>query len=418
MPHAALGAALLLAIVLPRGARAVLLDEEASTAQRTFEGSVARRSSKPLTTIEDVPEWIRLTFADKYMGGAAQRPAHAQQQHARAAAQEDAEDEEWGAEEFLDQGDAAADEERDIFEPPPPKEHAALFEEMEEHEHAAPARRRHGRRRMHPLGSDGQAAAAASHAPLTHDELEAADARRKRGPPTKDWGGGGVDAMMSMLEQHSLVEAHAHTETLGASRRARRAAAARPLPSLQGRTPTPSARPHGGGRPSAHAQQPPPSQQPVFLQSASGAMGQQSTPVGWDASLTAEQQQYAQRSAIAAEASQRALRQLGLLDEAPTPGGSGGGFGGGSGIAGSFLQQSLGGYGGGYGGGGGMPVEHWQERYVDSVLADLGLGVPGGGGGGGGLGPAGRASREWWRAAGSFYDGSAFPPPQAMPSGG
>ena len=174
MSHDARAATLLLALVLPRGARALLLDEEASTAQRTFEGSVTQRGSKPLTTIEDVPEWIRLTFADKYMGGAAQRPAHAQQRHARATVEEDAEDEEWGAEEFLDQGDAPAEEERDIFEPPPPKEHAALFEEMDEHEHAAPARRRHGRRRMHPIGSDGHAAAAASHSALTHDDHERA----------------------------------------------------------------------------------------------------------------------------------------------------------------------------------------------------------------------------------------------------
>ena len=112
-------------------ASGALLDEEASTAPVTFGGGSSRRAAHPLLHSEEVPDWVRLTFADHYLG--------ATRRSAPVDAFEEAVDGEMEEEkrglELLEESEASR---ADLFDSRMPADHAHAVSELNVHRHVAP----------------------------------------------------------------------------------------------------------------------------------------------------------------------------------------------------------------------------------------------------------------------------------------
>ena len=196
---------------LHAAAAGLLLDEQASTAHRVFEGSAAERvaHAKMLVHTEAVPECVRLTFADKFYG--------LHHKHSAGRAPSPGAAEEWAAEELLDAAplDAAHHDEPhevDALEAPLDTHpgHEEALHELNAHAHAAAAPRRKGRRRTHAMHTRRRLHSEHVDEPLHNSTAAAphdAAARAREG-----WRGGGVDGMMSLLEEYSAVADEVHDE--------------------------------------------------------------------------------------------------------------------------------------------------------------------------------------------------------------
>ncbi len=341
-------------------ASGALLDEEASTAPVTFGGASARRAAQPLLHSEEVPDWVRLTFADHYLG--------ATRRSAPVDAFEEAVDGEMEEEkrglELLEESEHSR---ADLFDSHMPADHAHAVSELNVHRHVSRTPHRRGRRRTHALDGGEHVRIEPIHEPIRADASRARLAASAR----EGWGGGGVDAMLDALADRRAREdaanggdAHgehaASTWPYGLSHDSpvpvteAPAAPRRPAPSLQGRAPS---REGPGARAPSALQRGPSSSANSF---------------GAGADL----------SRIAEEAANRALRAHGLLDDAPPPvATSGASAQGAPAGASSFLDTWAGGAWGGAVGvdartGGATrlpPQTAWQTDLVDSVLDGLGI---------------------------------------------
>ena len=321
-----------MAALLGSAVTGLLLDEQASTAHRVFEGSAAERvaHAKMLVHTEAVPECVRLTFADKFYG--------LHHKHSAGRAPSPGAAEEWAAEELLDAAplDAAHHDEPhevDALEAPLDTHpgHEEALHELNAHAHAAAAPRRKGRRRTHAMHTRRRLHSEHVDEPLHNSTAAAphdAAARAREG-----WRGGGVDGMMSLLEEYSAVADEVHDEEVTPGPRP---------PSLQGRVVPPAAR------------TPVPRAAGMAAPAAATSGAPRGAPPGAFAMPTGPTGTVAQ---VAAHAAQRALRRLGLLETAPEP------------HAGAADAAAPAG-----GGLGRAPA--WQTEYVDGVLEQFGLGKP------------------------------------------
>ena len=125
---------------------AALLDEEASTAPRTFGGGVETRASQPLLHTEEIPEWVRLTFADHYLG-ATRRSPHLSSEPGEGTSTD--------TDETLEMLEEWAAGPNDLFDAPLPHDHVQAVQELRDHHHVAHPAHRHGRRRTHTTHSNG-----------------------------------------------------------------------------------------------------------------------------------------------------------------------------------------------------------------------------------------------------------------------
>jgi hypothetical protein len=352
----------LLLALAAASASAALLDEQASTAPRAFAGGVARRASQPLLHAEEVPDWVRLTFADHYLGAARRSPYMPEE--ADEAVGRDTDE----ALEMLEENAAGPG---DLFDAPLPHDHVHAVRELGEHHHAARRAHRRGRRRTHAAHADGERVHMEPiHEPVRGEtEHERAAIRRRTG-----WGGGGVDAMVGLMQKHHPPGADAGdkdapwphggaewTPPPNASANASSNGARRPLPSFQGRTT--AARP-GGRQRHGHALHP-------HVAALEGDSPTDLRPFERFDFAAAPSARAANLTAIAEEAANRALRRHGLLETAPGPV-SGQHADAGAGAP-SFLERGAVAIDPRTGNALLPPPEHWEQRHVNDIIRQLGL---------------------------------------------